>query len=45
MRTQTREAKNSLTPDKASQILKQDNQRFINNLEADRNLLHEAKHS
>jgi len=42
MRTQTKEAQTSLTPDKALQILKEGNQRFVNNLKANRNLLQQV---
>jgi len=42
MRTQTKETQTSLTPDKALQILKDGNHRFINNLKANRNLLQQV---
>lgn len=42
MRTLTKEAQQSLTPDHALQILKDGNQRFVNNLKANRNLLQQA---
>lgn len=42
MRTQTKEIQTSLTPDKAFQILKDGNERFINNLKANRNLLEQV---
>ncbi|HYF04262.1 MAG TPA: carbonic anhydrase, partial [Patescibacteria group bacterium] len=42
MRTQSKETQMSLTPDKALQILKDGNQRFINNLKANRNLLQQV---
>lgn len=42
MRTHTRETQDSLTPDMAIQILKEGNERFINNLKANRNLLQQV---
>jgi carbonic anhydrase len=42
MRTQTKETQANLTPDKALEILKQGNNRFINNLKANRNLLQQV---
>jgi len=42
MRTQTKEIQTSLTPNKAFQILKDGNERFINNLKANRNLLEQV---
>ncbi len=42
MRTQTKETQSSLTPEKALIILKEGNQRFINNLKANRNLLQQV---
>lgn len=42
MRTQTKETQTSLTPQTALQILKDGNQRFINNLKANRNLLQQV---
>jgi carbonic anhydrase len=42
MRTHTKETQNSLTPDLALQFLKEGNQRFINNLKANRNLLQQV---
>lgn len=42
MRTQTKETQMSLTPDKALTILKEGNERFINNLKANRNLLQQV---
>lgn len=42
MRTQTKETQTSLTPDKAFQILKEGNERFVNNLKANRNLLQQV---
>jgi carbonic anhydrase len=42
MRTQTKETQSSLTPDIALAILKEGNQRFINNLKANRNLLQQV---
>lgn len=42
MRTQTKETQMSLTPDNALQILKDGNQRFVNNLKANRNLLQQV---
>jgi carbonic anhydrase len=43
MRTHTKETQNSLTPDKALEILKEGNQRFVANRKADRNLLQQVK--
>jgi carbonic anhydrase len=43
MRTLTKEDQQNLTPDQAIQILKSGNQRFINNLKANRNLLQQVK--
>ncbi|HYG16488.1 MAG TPA: carbonic anhydrase family protein [Bacteroidia bacterium] len=42
MRTQTKETQTHLTPDKALEILKQGNERFLNNLKANRNLLQQV---
>ena len=42
MRVHTQETQASLTPQKALQILKEGNNRFINNLKANRNLLEQA---
>ena len=42
MRTQSKETQSHLTPDLAIQILKDGNQRFINNLKANRNLLQQV---
>jgi carbonic anhydrase len=42
MRTHSKETQTSLTPDTALQILKEGNQRFINNLKANRNLLQQV---
>jgi len=42
MRTHSKETQSSLTPDMALQILKEGNQRFINNLKANRNLLQQV---
>lgn len=42
MRTQTKEIQMSLTSEKALQILKEGNERFINNLKANRNLLQQV---
>ncbi len=42
MRTLTKELQDKLTPRDALEILKQGNQRFINNLKANRNLLQQA---
>lgn len=42
MRTQTKETQTSLTPEKALQILKDGNHRFINNLKSNRNLLQQV---
>lgn len=42
MRTLTKELQDALTPDKAIQILKDGNNRFMNNLKANRNLLQQV---
>lgn len=42
MRTQSKETQSHLTPDLAIQILKDGNERFINNLKANRNLLQQV---
>lgn len=42
MRVHTKETQSSLTPEKALQILKEGNNRFVNNLKANRNLLEQA---
>jgi carbonic anhydrase len=42
MRTQTKETQQNLSPDKALQILKEGNNRFLNNLKANRNLLQQV---
>jgi carbonic anhydrase len=42
MRTLTKEIQSSLTPDTALQILKEGNERFVNNQKADRNLLQQV---
>lgn len=42
MRVHTQETQASLTPAKALQILKEGNNRFVNNLKANRNLLEQA---
>lgn len=42
MRTHTKETQDSLTPDIALEILKEGNQRFVNNLKANRNLLQQV---
>jgi carbonic anhydrase len=42
MRTQSKETQSSLTPQGALQILKDGNQRFINNLKTNRNLLQQV---
>jgi len=42
MRTHSKETQGDLTPDTALQILKEGNQRFINNLKANRNLLQQV---
>lgn len=42
MRTLTKELQAKITPQEALEILKQGNQRFINNLKANRNLLQQA---
>ncbi len=42
MRTHTKETQQSLTPGKALQFLKEGNERFVNNLKANRNLLQQV---
>lgn len=42
MRTHSKETQSNLTPETALQILKEGNQRFINNLKANRNLLQQV---
>jgi carbonic anhydrase len=42
MKAHTSETQSSITPSKALQILKEGNQRFVNNLRASRNLLQQA---
>lgn len=42
MRTHSKETQSSLTPDLALQILKEGNERFTNNLKANRNLLQQV---
>lgn len=42
MKTQTKEMQNRLTPEQAIEILKKGNDRFINNLKANRNLLEQV---
>lgn len=42
MKTLTREMQDALTPEQAFQILKKGNERFINNLKANRNLLQQV---
>jgi carbonic anhydrase len=42
MKTQSKETQNNLTPEKAFEILKNGNQRFVNNLKANRNLLEQV---
>lgn len=42
MRTQSKETQSHLTPDLALQILSDGNQRFVNNLKANRNLLQQV---
>jgi carbonic anhydrase len=42
MRTHNKETQMSLTPDKALAILKEGNDRFVNNLKANRNLLQQV---
>jgi len=42
MRTQSKETQSHLTPDLAIQILKDGNERFVNNLKANRNLLQQV---
>ena len=42
MKTLTRELRDAITPDSALDLLKAGNRRFINNLQADRNLLQQA---
>lgn len=42
MRTHTKETQKSITPEKALQVLEEGNQRFVNNLKANRNLLQQV---
>ncbi|EMR03927.1 carbonic anhydrase family protein [Cesiribacter andamanensis] len=42
MRTLTKEAQANLSPDRALEILKEGNERFVNNLKANRNLLQQV---
>lgn len=42
MRTHSKETQTSLTPEMALQILKEGNERFVNNLKANRNLLQQV---
>ncbi|GAA4431721.1 carbonic anhydrase family protein [Pontibacter saemangeumensis] len=42
MRTHTKETQSSMTPDKAIQFLKEGNERFMNNLKTNRNLLQQV---
>ena len=42
MKTHTQETQNTMTPDKAIQFLKEGNERFQNNLKANRNLLQQV---
>lgn len=42
MRTHSKETQSSLTPETAFQILKEGNERFVNNLKANRNLLQQV---
>ncbi len=42
MYTQTKESQTALTPQRALQILKEGNERFVNNLKAQRNLLQQV---
>jgi carbonic anhydrase len=42
MRTHSKESQSSLTPDTALEILKEGNERFVNNLKANRNLLQQV---
>lgn len=42
MRTHSKETQSSLTPEMAIQILKEGNERFVNNLKANRNLLQQV---
>lgn len=42
MRTHSKETQNNLNPDTALEILKEGNQRFVNNLKANRNLLQQV---
>lgn len=42
MNTQTKETQSKLTPDTALQMLKEGNERFVNNKKADRNLLQQV---
>lgn len=43
MKTHTKETQSSLTPEKALQLLKEGNQRFVSNQKADRDLLQQVK--
>lgn len=43
MRAHTKETQSSLTPEKALELLKEGNQRFVNNHKADRDLLQQVK--
>ena len=42
MRTLTRESRNALTPTGAIEVLRKGNERFVNNLRANRNLLQQV---
>ena len=42
MKTQTKELQNNITPETALDNLKEGNERFVNNLQADRNLLEQV---
>ncbi len=42
MRTHTRETQNDLTPERALEILKEGNKRFVNNIKTHRNLLQQV---
>lgn len=42
MKTQSKETQDNLTPEQAFKILKEGNQRFVNNLKANRNLLQQV---
>ena len=42
MRTQTRETQTHLTPERALEVLRDGNRRFVNNLRANRNLLQQV---